>query len=62
VSTTSIVDGAAAVASTAEKKKSLSDIIDVVGNSRDGISFNRKRKAALEQGNILKKIKKRIYQ
>lgn len=63
VSTTSIVDGAAALANTADtKKKSLSDVIDVVGNSRDGISFNRKRKAALEQGNILKKIKKRIYQ
>ena len=57
------MDGAAALANTAEKKKSLSDVIDVVGNARDGgINLNRKRKAALEQGNILKKIKKRIYQ
>ncbi len=68
MSTTSIVDGAAALANTAEKKKSLSDVIDVVvgGNTRGGegggLTLNRKRKAALEQGNILKKIKKRIYQ
>ena len=63
MSNTSIVDGAAAMANTAEKKKSLSDVIDVEGNNtRDGLNLNRKRKAALEQGNILKKIKKRIYQ
>ncbi|XP_023330940.1 DNA methyltransferase 1-associated protein 1 [Eurytemora carolleeae] len=58
----SLAEGAAAAANTSEKKKSLADVIDVVGNVRDGLNINRKRKAALEQGNILKKIKKRSYQ
>ena len=40
-------------------KKKLSDVIDA-GN-REGRQ-ERKRKAALEQSNILKKIKKRTYQ
>ena len=42
-------------------KKKLSDVIDVAGGSREGRQ-DRKRKAALEQSNILKKIKKRTYQ
>jgi len=57
-----LAEGAAAAANSSEKKKSLADVIDVVGNIRDGLNINRKRKAALEQGNILKKIKKRSYQ
>ena len=57
-----MADGAAAAANISEKKKSLADVIDIVGNMRDGLNINRKRKAALEQGNILKKIKKRSYQ
>ena len=59
----SLSEGAAAAAATStEKKKSLADIIDISASSRDGLNMNRKRKAALEQGNILKKIKKRTYQ
>lgn len=58
-----MVEGAAAAAAnSAEKKKSLADVIDLAGNTRDSLNINRKRKAALEQGNILKKIKKRTYQ
>lgn len=49
-------------ATTAEKKKNLADVIEVSASPRDGLTPNRKRKAALEQGNILKKIKKRTYQ
>jgi len=63
VSSESLVEGAAAAAAnSAEKKKSLADVIDLAGNTRDSLNINRKRKAALEQGNILKKIKKRTYQ
>ena len=40
-------------------KKKLSDVIEA--GSREGRQ-DRKRKAALEQSNILKKIKKRTYQ
>jgi len=60
----SLAEGAAAAAANStEKKKSLADVIDASGgNARDGLTINRKRKAALEQGNILKKIKKRTYQ
>jgi len=61
VSTSSIADNALAAANATDRKKSLVDVIDVVGNSRDPPT-NRKRKAALEQSNILKKIKKRTYQ
>ena len=41
-------------------KKKLSDVIET-GAAREGRQ-DRKRKAALEQSNILKKIKKRTYQ
>ena len=58
----SLAEGAAAAANSSEKKKSLADVIDLSGAARDGLTINRKRKAALEQGNILKKIKKRTYQ
>lgn len=58
----SLAEGAAAAANSSEKKKSLADVIDLSGAARDGLNINRKRKAALEQGNILKKIKKRTYQ
>lgn len=62
-STTSLVDGAIAAANQEKEasKKKLSDVIEVVGGSREGRQ-DRKRKAALEQSNILKKIKKRTYQ
>ena len=60
-STTKLVDGAvAAVNQERELGKKKSDGSDVGGN-REGRQ-ERKRKAALEQGNILKKIKKRQYQ
>eukprot|EP00088_Acartia_fossae_P039544 TRINITY_DN4116_c0_g1_i5.p1 TRINITY_DN4116_c0_g1~~TRINITY_DN4116_c0_g1_i5.p1 ORF type:complete len:504 (-),score=121.45 TRINITY_DN4116_c0_g1_i5:512-2023(-) len=62
ISSGSLVEGAALAATTAEKKKSLADVIEVSASPRDSLTPNRKRKAALEQGNILKKIKKRIYQ
>jgi len=64
ISSGSLAEGAAAaaIANATEKRKSLADVIDVVGNARDGLSLNRKRKAALEQGNILRKMKKRTYQ
>ena len=42
-------------------KKKLADVIDVAGTSREGRQ-DRKRKAALGQSDILKKIKKRTYQ
>jgi len=60
-STTSLVDGAVAAVNQEKEqgKKKLSDVIDA-GN-REGRQ-ERKRKAALEQSNILKKIKKRTYQ
>ena len=64
ISNTSLADGALAAANADKDKKKLSDVIDVVGGgiggSREGRQ-DRKRKAALEQGNILKKIKKRTY-
>lgn len=61
-STTCLVDGAVAAANSDIKdKKKLSDLIDVVGAGRLEGRQDRKRKAALEQGNILKKIKKRTY-
>merc|ERR1712179_681524 len=62
-STTTLVDGAIAAANLDKEqgKKKLVDVIDVVGGSREGRQ-DRKRKAALEQSNILKKIKKRTYQ
>lgn len=60
VSTSSIADNALAAANATDRKKSLADVIDVVGTSREPPT-NRKRKAALEQSNILKKIKKRTY-
>jgi len=60
VSTSTIADNALAAANATDRKKSLADVIDVVGTSRDPPT-NRKRKAALEQSNILKKIKKRTY-
>ena len=55
------VDGAVAAVNQERElgKKRLSDAMDA-GN-REGRQ-DRKRKAALEQGNILKKIKKRQYQ
>ena len=61
ISAGSLAEGAAAAANSTEKK-SLADVIDMTGSVRDGLNINRKRKAALEQGNILKKIKKRTYQ
>jgi len=62
-STTKLVDGAVAAVSQERElgKKRLSDALDVAGGNREGRQ-DRKRKAALEQGNILKKIKKRQYQ
>jgi len=64
ISNTSLADGALAAANADKDKKKLVDVIDVVGGgiggSREGRQ-DRKRKAALEQGNILKKIKKRTY-
>jgi len=62
-SNTTLVDGAIAAANLDKEqgKKKLVDVIDVVGGSREGRQ-DRKRKAALEQSNILKKIKKRTYQ
>ena len=42
-------------------KKKLSDVIDAGAAAREGRQ-DRKRKAALEQSNVLKKIKKRSYQ
>jgi len=62
ISSSSLVEGAALAANSADKKKNLSDVIDVSSSSRDALTPNRKRKAALEQGNILRKIKKRTYQ
>jgi len=62
ISSGSLVEGAALAANSADKKKNLSDVIDVSSSARDGLTPNRKRKAALEQGNILRKIKKRTYQ
>jgi len=63
ISSGSLVEEAALAATTAEKKKNLADVIDVSTSARgEGLTPNRKRKAALEQGNILKKIKKRTYQ
>ena len=55
------VDGAVAAVNQERElgKKRLSEAMDA-GN-REGRQ-DRKRKAALEQGNILKKIKKRQYQ
>merc|ERR1711902_151656 len=60
-SNTRLVDGAVAAVNQEKEqgKKKLSDVIDA-GN-REGRQ-ERKRKAALEQSNILKKIKKRTYQ
>ena len=57
------VDGAVAAVNQERElgKKRLSDAMDAVGGNREGRQ-DRKRKAALEQGNILKKIKKRQYQ
>lgn len=64
-SNTSLADGAVAAANSDVKdKKKLVDLIDVVGGGIGGRlegRQDRKRKAALEQGNILKKIKKRTY-
>ena len=63
-----LADGAAAAVNASssgggERKKNLADVIDLAGSTRgDSLNVNRKRKAALEQGNILKKIKKRTYQ
>ena len=55
------VDGAVAAVNQEKEqgKKKLSDVIE--SGSREGRQ-DRKRKAALEQSNILKKIKKRTYQ
>jgi len=60
-STTKLVDGAVAAVNQEKEqgKKKLSDVIE--SGSREGRQ-DRKRKAALEQSNILKKIKKRTYQ
>ena len=56
------VDGAvAAVNQERELGKKKSEAGDLGGANREGRQ-DRKRKAALEQGNILKKIKKRQYQ
>jgi len=63
VSTTILADSALAAANADKERKKLADVIDVVGGiggNREGRQ-DRKRKAALEQGNILKKIKKRTY-
>ena len=62
ISNTSLADGALAAANADKDKKKLSDVIvgGGIGGSREGRQ-DRKRKAALEQGNILKKIKKRTY-
>merc|ERR1719411_42832 len=62
-STTKLVDGAVAAVNQERElgKKRLSDALDAAGGNREGRQ-DRKRKAALEQGNILKKIKKRQYQ
>lgn len=57
-----LVDGAvAAVNQERELGKKKSDMTEAGGANREGRQ-DRKRKAALEQGNILKKIKKRQYQ
>merc|ERR1712107_596534 len=57
ISNTSLADGALAAANADKDKKKLSDVIGGgIGGSREGRQ-DRKRKAALEQGNILKKIK-----
>merc|ERR1719411_917545 len=60
-STTKLVDGAVAAVNQEKEqgKKKLSDVIE--SGSREGRQ-DRKRRAALEQSNILKKIKKRTYQ
>ena len=57
------VDGAVAAVNQDKEqgKKKLADVIDVAGTSREGRQ-DRKRKAALGQSDILKKIKKRTYQ
>jgi len=61
-SNTKLVDGAvAAVNQERELGKKKSDMTEAGGANREGRQ-DRKRKAALEQGNILKKIKKRQYQ
>jgi len=64
ISNTHLADGALAAANSEKDRKKLADVIDVVGGgilgNREGRQ-DRKRKAALEQGNILKKIKKRTY-
>merc|ERR1719195_1558454 len=60
-SNTRLVDGAVAAVNQEKEqgKKKLSDVI--ASGNREGRQ-DRKRKAALEQSNILKKIKKRTYQ
>ena len=48
-----------ALGKTGERAKNISDVIDVVGNGSTPLM--RKRKAALEQSNVLKKIKNKNF-
>ena len=59
IATAATASASSSSSSILNRPKSISDVIDVAGNGSNPPV--RKRKAALEQGNVLKKIKNKQF-